>query len=124
MPWEASVSETAGILSRARLLITHDSGIMHLAAAQGTRVLAVFGPTSHWLCGPYDSGSAVVYREVECGPCYPRADFFACPYGRKCLTGIQSELVAGIAENMIDEVPVVGREEIADKIFLSPSPCR
>ena len=111
------------ISSGARLLITHDSGIMHLAATAGTKVLAIFGPTSYRLCGPYGAGSVVVNREVECSPCYPQPKFFSCPHDRKCLNLIPAELVAEIAEKLLDEVPFVGREEIEDKILVTPSPC-
>jgi heptosyltransferase II len=123
VPWAASVTETAAIVSKAQLLITHDSGIMHLAAALGIKVLALFGPTSYRLCGPYSSRSAVVHHEVECGPCYPRKEFFDCPHGRRCLSEIPHDLVVDVACKMLDGLRIVSQAEIADKLFLSPSPC-
>lgn len=60
------------LLSKASLLITNDSGPMHIAAAVGTPVVALFGPTSPLLTGPYGSGHHVLTGNVPCRPCFSR----------------------------------------------------
>ena len=50
---ETSIKELACLLERAHLMITADSGPMHIAAAMGTPVVALFGPTAPWRTGPY-----------------------------------------------------------------------
>jgi lipopolysaccharide heptosyltransferase I len=60
------------LLSRASVLITNDSGPMHIAAAVGTPVVALFGPTSPIRTGPYGSGHAVLNHKVSCSPCFSR----------------------------------------------------
>jgi lipopolysaccharide heptosyltransferase II len=60
------------LLSRASLLITNDSGPMHIAAAAGTPVVALFGPTSAARTGPYGAGHSVLTGNVPCRPCFSR----------------------------------------------------
>jgi len=69
-------------LSRAAVFITNDSGPMHVAAAVGTPVVALFGPTSERRTGPYGQGHTVLTQELACRPCLSRtchnADHLAC----------------------------------------------
>ncbi|MBC7837711.1 MAG: glycosyltransferase family 9 protein [Nitrospiraceae bacterium] len=60
------------LLSRASLLITNDSGPMHVAAAVGIPIVALFGPTSAVRTGPYGVGHAVLTGKVPCSPCFSR----------------------------------------------------
>ncbi len=79
------------LLSRASLLITNDSGPMHIAAAAGTPVVALFGPTSAARTGPYGVGHRVLATEISCRPCLSRT----ChnPVQLECLTRISHEQV-------------------------------
>ena len=79
------------LLSRASLLITNDSGPMHIAAAVGTAVVALFGPTSAVRTGPYGVGHRVLATEISCRPCLSRT----CqnPVQLECLTRISHEQV-------------------------------
>lgn len=56
----ASLMTTASLLSYCKFLISNDSGLMHLAAASGTQVISLFGPTSEIQTGPRGKGSVVV----------------------------------------------------------------
>ena len=60
------------LLSRASLLITNDSGPMHVAAAVGIPIVALFGPTSAVRTGPYGMGHAVLTAKIPCSPCFSR----------------------------------------------------
>ena len=60
------------LLSKASLLVTNDSGPMHIAAAAGTPVVALFGPTSAALTGPYGVGHRTLTGNVPCSPCFSR----------------------------------------------------
>lgn len=80
--------ELAAVLARARAAVTNDSGPMHLAAAVGTPVVALFGPTDPGRTGP--AGRArVLDRYVFCSPCFLKE----CPYRHECLEGISVEEV-------------------------------
>ncbi|MEP7131899.1 MAG: lipopolysaccharide heptosyltransferase II, partial [Acidobacteriota bacterium] len=71
----------AALLARARVAVTNDSGPMHLAAAVGTPVVALFGPTDPGRTGPAGSPSRVLDRYVFCSPCFLKE----CPYAHECL---------------------------------------
>lgn len=60
------------LLSRATAMITNDSGPMHIAAALGIPVVAMFGPTSATRTGPYGAGHHVLTGRASCSPCFSR----------------------------------------------------
>lgn len=84
---ETTLRELAALASLADLFITTDTGPMHLAAAAGARVVALFGPTAPWRTGPYGPGHAVVRKGLACSPCFRRA----CDVGVRCMEGITVE---------------------------------
>jgi heptosyltransferase-1 len=75
-----SLPELAAVLQQAHLAVTTDTGPMHLAAALGTPVAALFGPTAPWRTGPFGAGHEVVRLALPCIPCFRRQ----CPEPR-CL---------------------------------------
>jgi ADP-heptose:LPS heptosyltransferase len=88
--------ELAAVLARARVAVTNDSGPMHLAAAVGTPVVALFGPTDPGRTGPTGSPSVVLDRYVFCSPCYRKE----CPYAHECMTGITVRDVLAAVERL------------------------
>ena len=88
-----TVSQLAGVLKRAAFAVTTDTGPMHLAAALGTPVVALFGPTAPWRTGPFGQGHEVVRLGMECSPCFLRV----CPIDFRCMKRIESsEVIAAI----------------------------
>lgn len=81
------------LLSMARVLITNDSGPMHVAAAVGTRVVAIFGPTSPGRTGPYGSGHQVLSSSVPCRPCFSRT----------CHQTVQMECLEKLPPGLVEE---------------------
>lgn len=75
------------LLQSASVLVTNDSGPMHVAAAVGTPVVALFGPTSPVRTGPYGPSHRVLTHPVPCRPCFSRRCTHAIE--RACLTGIE-----------------------------------
>lgn len=63
----------ASVFRRARVVLSTDTGPMHLAAAVNTPVVALFGPTAPWRTGPYGEGHVVLRTGLDCSPCYKRA---------------------------------------------------
>ena len=90
MAGEARGLVLAALLSRAEAMVANDTGPMHLAAAVGTRVVALFGPTDPARTGPYGEGHRVVRRPVSCSPCFRRR----CPTDHACMEGIPVDEVA------------------------------
>lgn len=80
-----------GLLRRASLLLTNDSGPMHIAAAVDTPVVALFGPTDPVRTGPYGRRHVVLSYPVECRPCLRRDCTRAVAL--ECLTAVQPEQV-------------------------------
>jgi heptosyltransferase-2 len=84
---ETSLDVLAGTLSLAQACVCNDSGAMHLAAAIGTPLVALFGPTREWETAPLTrrGGRAeVITHRVWCRPCMLRE----CPIDHRCMTGI------------------------------------
>jgi len=69
---KTSLTELAGLYEKAALVISTDTGPMHLAVAVGTPVVALFGPTAPWRTGPHGSGNKVVRIDMPCSPCFKR----------------------------------------------------
>lgn len=67
---KTSLAQLAGLLQRADLLITGDSGPMHIAAAVGTQLIAIHGPTDPALSGPVSPRATILKDTIWCSPCY------------------------------------------------------
>ncbi len=66
------IRQLVALLKTASLAVTNDSGPMHIAAALGTPLVSLFGPTSPSRTGPYGRAGSVVRLEIPCSPCYSR----------------------------------------------------
>ena len=86
---ETSVLQLGALLKRCRLFVGNDAGPMHVAAAVGTPVVALFGPTDPAEWGPWGDGHVVLYRGLDCRECWRRS---ACWRGEEnCLRQIPVE---------------------------------
>ncbi len=85
------LSQLIQSLRQCRLLLTNDTGTMHLAAALGVPTVSIFGSTEPALTGPLGPHHRVVRHHVPCSPCFKRE----CPFGHyECMTGVTVERVA------------------------------
>ncbi|MDD3581223.1 MAG: lipopolysaccharide heptosyltransferase II [Desulfobacca sp.] len=94
-----SLLELARLYQQADLAVTTDTGPMHLAAALGTPVVALFGPTAPWRTGPFGDGHKVVRLGLACSPCFRRR----CP-NPECMTGIEVEGVLRAVQQILAEI--------------------
>lgn len=78
---QTSLSEMAALLRHCHLLVTNDTGTMHVAAAVGTRVVAIFGPTDPRATSPLGEGHVIIRQNVSCSPCLKRV----CPEDHRCM---------------------------------------
>ncbi len=75
----------AALYRQSTVLLTTDTGPMHLAAAVNTPVVALFGPTAPWRTGPFGDGHQVIRTAPPCSPCFKRrCDVHQC----RCMTDI------------------------------------
>jgi len=74
----------AAVLEKLGVYVTNDTGPMHLAAAVGTPVAALFGPTSPHETRPLGDKVAIIHHGADCAPCWKRE----CPTDHRCMTAI------------------------------------
>jgi heptosyltransferase-1 len=86
---ETTLGELVAVIKNASFMVCNDSGPMHIAAALGVPVFAVFGPTSPLRTGPYGGIHTVIREELPCAPCYRKG---GCKE-MKCLESITVERV-------------------------------
>jgi heptosyltransferase-2 len=89
---QTSLRELMSLLKFCRVLLTNDTGPMHVAAALGTPVVVPFGSTSPELTGPGlpgDPHHRLLKSDAPCSPCFLRE----CPIDFRCMTGISVERV-------------------------------
>ncbi|MBI5328379.1 MAG: lipopolysaccharide heptosyltransferase II [Deltaproteobacteria bacterium] len=67
---KTTLKELACLMSLSQMVVTVDSGPMHIAAAAAVPVVAIFGPTAPWRTGPYGEMHTVIRKELSCSPCF------------------------------------------------------
>jgi ADP-heptose:LPS heptosyltransferase len=109
------IHETAAVLERCDLFVGNDSGPMHIAAAMGVPVVAIFGPSNSQAWGPYtppleDSKHRIVSRDLPCMPCFYRHHSLGLREGcgpRPCLTGLSASAVLTACGDMLKVLPSI-----------------
>ena len=95
-----TLAQAMALIARCRLFITNDSGLMHVAAALGVSVIAIFGSTDPVRTGPRGEVCRVVRRPVACAPCLKTE----CPEDRRCM-GLIS------VDEVYEEVKAISRSK-------------
>jgi lipopolysaccharide heptosyltransferase II len=94
---QTRLEELAAELGECALLLTNDTGTMHLATLLGVPVVAVFGSTEPRLTGPLGSGHRIIRHQVECSPCFLRE----CPIDFRCMNAVSvAEVVAAVSTEL------------------------
>jgi heptosyltransferase-2 len=86
---QTSIAEMPALLSACDVFLGNDSGAMHVAAAAGLPIVAIFGPTDPAGTAPLTSRKTVVREQVFCSPCFLRR----CPIDHRCMTRIEESTV-------------------------------
>ncbi|MCP3677614.1 MAG: lipopolysaccharide heptosyltransferase II [Deltaproteobacteria bacterium] len=94
---KTSLREAMALMSLCTVIITNDSGLMHVAAALGVPTVAIFGSTDPDRTGPLGKRCTVLYQKVDCSPCFKRE----CPTDFRCMERIAVEAVAEAAMKLI-----------------------
>lgn len=85
---KTTIRELMALMNCCSVILTNDSGPMHMAAALNLPLVALFGSTSDIKTGPYGIGK-VIHKHVECSPCYKRV----CPIDFRCMKRIEVDEV-------------------------------
>ncbi len=101
---KTSLRELAAVISESDILVTNDSGPMHMGYAVGTPVVAIFGSTSPEATGPVGEGDIVIRKALDCSPCFERE----CSKGDlKCMDLITTEDVFSAVQRLVKKRPAV-----------------
>jgi len=90
---KTAIADLPALLSQCHLFIGNDSGAMHVAAAVGLPVVAVFGPTDPEGTAPVTPRCSIVQQKAYCSPCFLRR----CPTDHRCMTAITADMVVAAA---------------------------
>jgi len=106
-----NLKQLAAILCRCGMLVTNDSGPMHIASAVGTPVVAIFGPTNPALQGPVGAPNEVIQNQnILCLGC----NFTTCPIGNPCMEELPAEDVFAGAQRLVARNSLAFHHESAE----------
>lgn len=95
---DTSLTDVCDLISRADLVISNDSGLMHIAASYNRKLISLFGSSSHELTPPLNPQSKVLSLSLDCSPCYQRS----CPKGHtRCLVDLKPHMVLDAMGSML-----------------------
>jgi heptosyltransferase-2 len=100
---KTTIAELPALLSRCHLFLGNDSGAMHVAAAVGLPVVAIFGPTDPHGTAPVTPRCTTVQQQPYCSPCFLRQ----CPTDHRCMTAVTVPMVESALSFRFAEVPSV-----------------
>jgi heptosyltransferase II len=99
---KTTTADLPALLSRCQLFVGNDSGAMHVAAAVGLPVVAIFGPTDPYGTAPITRRCTIVQEKPHCSPCFLRR----CPIDHRCMTRVEPEAVDAAARNWLRSAEV------------------
>lgn len=97
---KTTIAELPALLSQCHLFLGNDSGAMHVAAAVGLPVVAVFGPTDPNGTAPVTPRRSIVREKPYCSPCFLRR----CPTDHRCMKGVTAEMVEATSRRWLEGV--------------------
>jgi heptosyltransferase-2 len=95
-----TLGQAMALIKRCNLFVTNDSGLMHVAAAFNTPMVAIFGPTDPLRTGPVSGNAKVIRHPLDCAPCLREL----CPYDHRCMLSIDPQEVWEQMEDLKKEV--------------------
>ncbi len=102
-----TLDQAIDLLAAARLVVTNDTGLMHIAAALGTPLLALYGSSTPRFTPPMSQAATIMKLDMPCSPCFERT----CPLGHfDCMNRLKPAQVHGRVAELLAEVPAVSRE--------------
>lgn len=96
-----AIGDLPALFKACELFVGNDSGAMHVAAAVGLPVVAIFGPTDPHGTAPVTPRRTIVQQKVECSPCFLRH----CPIDHRCMTRIEVDFVYDAARGWLERLP-------------------
>src|SRR5215469_16016831 len=98
---KTSIADLPALLSQCHLFLGNDSGAMHVAAAVGLPVVAIFGPTDPHGTSPVTPRATLIQQKPYCSPCFLRR----CPTDHRCMLAVTPPMVESALLSLSQEVP-------------------
>jgi heptosyltransferase-2 len=95
-----TIRELMAAVKRCAMLLTNDTGPMHIASAFQVPLVAIFGPTDWRTTSPFGSAHAIVRQPVDCAPCLLRE----CPIDHRCMTRVTVDQVYDAAVKQLQVI--------------------
>jgi heptosyltransferase-2 len=99
---KTAIADLPALLSQCHLFIGNDSGAMHVAAAVGLPIVAVFGPTDPFGTAPVTPRCTIVQEKPYCSPCFLRR----CPTDHRCMTAVTADMIEAAARPWLASIQV------------------
>ena len=113
---KTNLPQLVALLQRADLVISGDSGPTHIAAAVGTPLIAIHGPTDPALSGPVSPRATILRSAIWCSPCYNAKDTADCRFfTTQCMKNILPAQVFAVAQEKLNETRLSQQTGIRDK---------
>ena len=101
---QTKLVDAVDLMSLAKIVVSNDSGLMHIAAAVDAKLVALYGSSSPEFTPPLSRQQTILRTGIECSPCFKRS----CPLGHtKCLTEISPDMVARAVQSLAPRESVV-----------------
>ncbi len=93
---KTSLAEAIDLMSLADIVVSNDSGLMHVAAALNKKLIAIYGSSDSSFTPPLNRNSTIIELNLDCSPCFKRE----CPLEHtKCLTDIRPQQILAIIDS-------------------------
>ena len=98
---KTAIADLPALLSQCHLFLGNDSGAMHVAAAVGLPVVAIFGPTDPFGTAPVTPRCTIVQQKPYCSPCFLRR----CPTDHRCMKQVTPDMVESAVNPWLKVLP-------------------
>ena len=88
---KTTIKQAAAIINMLDVLVCNDSGLMHVAVAVDTPVIALYGPTDYTRTAPLGKKHTIIRKKYDCSPCFKmegRDTVLNCPFNYQCMNDI------------------------------------
>jgi len=118
------LSETAGVIDRSSLLISGDSGVLHIAVGLGKPTVSLFGPGRAKKWAPRGNNHIVINKELPCSPCTTFGTTPACPINAQCMREITVDEVVSAVTRLLSLTPPSSERALRSSLSLLPPSAR
>jgi ADP-heptose:LPS heptosyltransferase len=102
-----SLAETAALIQKSSLLLSGDSGVLHIAVGLGVATVSLFGPGRERKWAPQGGAHTVINKELPCSPCTTFGNTPPCPIAVRCMQDISVDEVLNVVTMVLTGAGVI-----------------